>query len=105
MRSPWCGVNGKVFTDKGAQLHAQAVAVQNGAVLAVGTDEKIRSPGTSATRIIDVSRRLVTPGSVEAHLHIGQGLPSQLLALPNMPFPDPAADQVLAAVLQAAKEH
>jgi predicted amidohydrolase YtcJ len=96
-------VNGKVFTADDAQPTAQAVAVENGLILAVGTDERILALADSTTRIVDVGGRLVTPGLVEAHVHIGLGLPSRPLALPSMPFPGPTGDQVLAAVSQAAK--
>jgi predicted amidohydrolase YtcJ len=96
-------VNGKIFTADDAHPTAQAVAVENGLILAVGTDERILALANSATRIIDVGQRLVTPGLVEAHVHIGLGLPSRPLSLPNMPFPGPTGEQVLAAVAEAAK--
>jgi predicted amidohydrolase YtcJ len=96
-------VNGKVFTADDAQPTAQALAVENGLILAVGTDERIRALADSTTRIVDVGGRLVTPGLVEAHVHIGLGLPSRPLDLPNQPFPGPTGEQVLAAVATAAK--
>ncbi|MDB5820540.1 MAG: hypothetical protein JWQ11_4180 [Rhizobacter sp.] len=96
-------LNAKVFTADDAQPTAQAVAVENGLILAVGNDETIRAMADASTRIVDAGGRLVTPGLVEAHVHIGLGLPSRPLALPNMPFPGSTGDEVLAAVAQAAK--
>ena len=57
------------------------------------------------TRIIDTVGRLVTPGLTEAHVHLGDALPTPPLAMPALPFPGPGptAEEILAAVEQAAK--
>lgn len=60
--------NGQIKTMAGAEY-------QNGCVL-IGDDGKIRSVGehieeTSDMQVIDAEGRLVTPGCVEAHCHIG----------------------------------
>ena len=96
-------VNGKVFTADGEQPYAEAVAVENGIVLAVGSTERIRALAGPGTRVVDVGGRLVTPGLVEAHVHIGWDLPSPPLPVPDLPFPGPSSEQVLAAVEAAAK--
>ncbi len=96
-------INGKVFTADEAQPHAQAVAVENGLILAVGSTDRIRALAGPDTRIVDVGERLVVPGLVEAHVHIGWDLPSQPLPMPGLPFPGPSADEALARVEAAAK--
>jgi predicted amidohydrolase YtcJ len=96
-------VNAKVFTADPALPYAQAVAIEDGRILAVGSDEQVRKLIGPKTRIIDVGGRLVTPGLVEAHVHLGTELPTPPLAMPNLPFPGPTAEQALAAVEQAAR--
>jgi predicted amidohydrolase YtcJ len=96
-------VNAKVFTADPALPYAQAVAIEDGRILAVGSDEQVRKLIGPKTRIIDVGGRLVTPGLVEAHVHLGTELPKPPLAMPNLPFPGPTAEQALAAVEQAAR--
>ncbi|MFT3818397.1 MAG: amidohydrolase family protein [Rubrivivax sp.] len=96
-------VNGKVFTADAALPYAQAVAVEDGLILAVGPDEAIRKLAGPGTRIVDAGGRLVTPGLIEAHIHLGQDLPTPPLRLPGLPFPGPTAEETLAAVAVAAK--
>ena len=96
-------VNAKVFTADPSLPYAQAVAIEDGRILAVGSNERVRGLIGPKTRIIDVGGRLVTPGLVEAHVHLGTELPTPPLAMPNLPFPGPTGEQALAAVEQAAK--
>jgi predicted amidohydrolase YtcJ len=96
-------VNAKVFTADPALPYAQAVAIEDGRILAVDSNEKVRPLIGPNTRIIDAGGRLVTPGLIEAHVHLGNELPTPPLAMPNLPFPGPTAEQALAAVQQAAK--
>ena len=96
-------VNAKVFTADPALPYAQAVAIEDGRILAVGSNEQVRALTGPNTRILDAGGRLVTPGLTEAHVHLGVALPTPALAMPNLPFPGPTAEQALAAVEQAAK--
>jgi predicted amidohydrolase YtcJ len=96
-------VNAKVFTADPALPYAQAVAIEDGRILAVGSNEQVRALTGPNTRILDAGGRLVTPGLTEAHVHLGVALPTPPLAMPNLPFPGPNAEQALAAVEQAAK--
>src|SRR5438034_3695892 len=96
-------VNAKVFTADPARPYAQAVAIEDGRILTVDSDEKIRALIGPNTRVIDAGGRLVTPGLTEAHVHLGNELPTPPLAMPNLPFPGPTGEQALAAVEEAAK--
>src|SRR5215212_4774357 len=66
--------NGKVFTADARGTLAEAVAVDGGRIVAVGTSREIAARYTAA-RTIDLKGRLVTPGFNDAHLHfLGGGL-------------------------------
>jgi predicted amidohydrolase YtcJ len=65
--------NGKIFTADARGTIAEAVAVENDRIIAVGTSADIASAYTGA-RTIDLRGRLVTPGFNDAHIHfIGGG--------------------------------
>ena len=96
-------VNAKVFTGTAGQPLAQAVAIEDGRILDVGSDERIRALAGPATRVVDVGGRLVVPGLIEAHVHLAQELPAPPLAMPGLPFPGPTAAQALAAIEAAAR--
>ncbi|HEX2080474.1 MAG TPA: amidohydrolase [Longimicrobium sp.] len=64
---------GRVFLADDANTIAQALAVRDGSVLAVGTDAEVRRLAGRTTEVIDLQGRLVTPGFNDAHVHFGSG--------------------------------
>jgi len=96
-------INAKVFTADPASPYAEAVAIEDGRILAVGSNEQVLALNGPNTRVIDVGGRLVTPGLIEAHVHAGDALPTAPLPMPGLPFPGPTAEELLTAVGQAAK--
>jgi predicted amidohydrolase YtcJ len=97
-------VNGKVYTADPARPYVDALAIEDGRIRAAGTDAEVRALIAPSTRVVDVRGRLVTPGLIEAHVHLGWMLPSPPLLLPGLPFPGPSSEQVLGAVAVAAKD-
>ena len=66
--------NGKVFTADARGTLAEAVAVDGGRIVAVGTSREVAARYRAA-RTIDLRGRLVTPGFNDAHIHfLGGGL-------------------------------
>jgi predicted amidohydrolase YtcJ len=64
---------GKVYTVNPAQPWAEAVAVKDGKIIAVGKNVdvlKLRGPGT---KVVDAQGRLVMPGFGDAHVHFMEG--------------------------------
>jgi hypothetical protein len=59
---------------------AEAVAIANGRILAVGRDEEIRAYKGPNTEVVDLRGRLVVPGLADSHVHFIQG-GFQLLAV------------------------
>jgi predicted amidohydrolase YtcJ len=62
-------VNGDVYTVDAARSWANAVAVSDGAIVAVGTDDQVRPMIGDATEVVDLSGRLLLPGFQDSHAH------------------------------------
>jgi len=62
-------VNGAVYTVDAARSWAQAVAVREGRIAAVGTDAAIRPSIDGHTEVIDLAGRMLLPGFQDAHVH------------------------------------
>src|SRR3954453_4795 len=62
-------LGGKVFTGDLEKPSAEAVAISEGRVLAIGSNEEIRRLANKNTRIIDLQGRTVIPGINDAHFH------------------------------------
>jgi predicted amidohydrolase YtcJ len=76
-------VNAKVVTVDRAFSIAQAVAVRDGRITAVGSDRDIRAQAGPRTRVIDASGRTVIPGIIETHVHGAMVAPAEAV----QPFP------------------
>jgi len=62
-------VNGKVLTMDARDSVAQAVAVRDGKILAVGSTAEIRARAAKNARVIDLHGRTATPGLIDTHGH------------------------------------
>ena len=60
-------VNGKVITVDSRFSIQQAIAVKNGWIVAVGTDDEIKGLKGSNTQIIDLKGRPLLPGTNDTH--------------------------------------
>lgn len=63
-------VNGKVLTVDASDSTAQAVAVKDKEILAVGSDEQIMAYKGEGTQVVDLKGRSLIPGFVDSHLHM-----------------------------------
>ncbi|MSU98399.1 amidohydrolase [Pseudomonas mandelii] len=62
-------LNGKIFTADRAQPKVQALAVQDGKVLQVGSDAQIKALIASGTKVVDLGGKALMPGLIDSHSH------------------------------------
>ena len=64
---------GKVYTAEPGQALQQAVAVENGRILAVGSDAQILKLKQPETKVIDLHGQVLMPGFIDSHTHLVKG--------------------------------
>ncbi|WP_166361757.1 amidohydrolase [Pseudomonas akapageensis] len=84
--------NARVYTAEPGQPLQQAVAVEDGKVLAVGTDAQVLGLKAPGTQVIDLGGKVLMPGFIDSHSHTVKGglqlrqanLDGQMLPLAEM---------------------
>jgi predicted amidohydrolase YtcJ len=66
-------VNAKVWTGDPRRPWADAVAVQNDRLVAVGSSAEVRKMAAKDTRVIDAAGAMLVPGFIDAHVHFVDG--------------------------------
>ncbi|QYX55653.1 amidohydrolase [Roseovarius sp. SCSIO 43702] len=85
-------LNGHLKTMDPAQPTAQALAIENGCIAAVGRDDEIEALAGPETRMIDAQGGTVLPGFIESHIHLfSGGVELDLLNLAGIADADSAA--------------
>lgn len=70
--------NGDVYTVDSANSRAQAIAIRDGKIAAVGTNDEIRAWIGPKTHVIDLHGRFAMPGFNDAHTHLASAGMKQL---------------------------
>ncbi len=70
--------HGRVLTVDSQDSIAQALAIRDGKIIAIGTDQDILRLAGAATRRIDLRGRTATPGLIDSHAHIADAGVQQL---------------------------
>jgi len=63
-------LNGYVYTSDEARSVAQAVAIGNGEIVLVGTNEEVKKLEAADSRVIDLQGRMLLPGLHDVHMHV-----------------------------------
>ncbi|MFN8573099.1 MAG: amidohydrolase [Gemmatimonadaceae bacterium] len=79
-------LHGKILTVDANDRVAQAVAIADGKIVAVGTDAEVSKFAGPSTRRIDLKGHTVTPGLIDAHAHFNWGGAERLYSL-NLAYP------------------
>ena len=61
--------NGHIFTMNSQQPWATSLAIRDGKILAVGSDDQIAACASPRTHTIDLAHRTVIPGLIDIHTH------------------------------------
>jgi predicted amidohydrolase YtcJ len=70
--------HGRVLTVDAQDSVAEALAIRDGKIIAIGTDRDILRLAVATTRRIDLQGRTATPGLIDSHAHIADGGVEQL---------------------------
>jgi predicted amidohydrolase YtcJ len=65
-------LNGDIYT-QASPSRAQAMAIGNGRILAIGSNDDIRKLKQSHTEVVDLGGHFVMPGFNDAHVHLAAG--------------------------------
>ncbi len=65
-------VNGDIYT-QAKPARAQAIAVRDGRIVAIGSNDEIRKLKGNHTQVIDLGGHFVMPGFNDAHVHLATG--------------------------------
>ena len=92
-------LSSKIFTGDPKIPWAEAVAIKDGQIMAVGSDQEIKRLCSVKTKILDLPARLVVPGLVDGHVHFcsfGQTL--NLVSLKNLSSLEQCRQKIRTAV-------
>ncbi|MBR3748596.1 MAG: amidohydrolase [Firmicutes bacterium] len=62
--------NGQIKTLDSQYPEVSAVAVKNGIVMAVGSDEEVKAMAGPATEMVDLKGAFMCPGLIDSHMHL-----------------------------------
>ena len=66
-------MNARIYTVNSEEPWVQAIAVSEGKIIALGSDESIAAYKGPSTKVIDAKGNMVLPGFIESHVHIMAG--------------------------------
>lgn len=89
--------NARIYTGNEAQPFAEAMALRDNKIIAVGTTDEIKKLAGASSDTFNLQGKLVLPGFNDAHIHFLRGsLEMQTADLNRCKTPKDAADTVLA---------
>lgn len=93
-------VNARIWTGDPAQPWAEAMAVSNEHISAVGSSDEIREHLTGRAEVIDAQGAMIVPGFIDSHVHFTDGG----LALTSVQLRDaPTREEFIARIAAYAK--
>jgi predicted amidohydrolase YtcJ len=70
MRADLVLTNGKIFTMNPSQPHAEAIAIKDGKIVQVGTNNDINRWIGKDVKLINLKGKTVVPGFIDTHIHV-----------------------------------
>ena len=94
--------NGIIYTMDDFNPLAEAVAIRDGKIIAVGSEYAVESYIGSETKVLDLNGKTMVPGLIEGHGHfMGMGYAKMRLDLSTVNNYDELVDMVADAVIEA----
>jgi predicted amidohydrolase YtcJ len=66
-------LNGNIWTGDSSQPKAEALAIADGSIVAIGSSDQVRKLATRFTRVVDLQNAPVVPGFIDNHVHFVSG--------------------------------
>jgi hypothetical protein len=79
--------NGKIYTVNDDQPWAEAIAIKDGKIIAVGADDEVDGNIGKSTKVIDLGGKFLMPGLHDPHVHIEQAYIGDILGDQLLTFP------------------
>jgi predicted amidohydrolase YtcJ len=95
-------LNGGIYTVDASHSWADAMAIHDGLIVAVGSNEKIQSYVGDDTEVIDLDGRMAMPGIHDSHVHPLEGGYEQVYC--NL-WDDGSVDAIIGTLQACAKVH
>ncbi len=91
-------INGRVLTMDTHDTVAQAVAVKDGKIVAVGSNAEIEPLVGASTQVIDLDGRTAMPGLTDCHVHLASDSSRSAESVECRDLYDPSLDSVAAII-------
>lgn len=91
-------VNGRILTMDARNAVAEAVAVRDGKIVAVGSTREVEPLAGASTRVIDLDGRTALPGLTDCHVHLASDASRAVEAVECRDLYDPGITSVAAIV-------
>jgi len=94
-------INGNIATMEDSKPHAEAVAVRNDTIVALGSNDEIKKYIGDSTKVINLNGKFMMPGFNESHAHfLGLGESKKILDLSQVKN----WDEIVSMVAKAAEQ-
>jgi len=97
-------VNGNILTVDASDSIAEAIAIRDGRIMAVGTNAEIEALAGPGTDRIDLDGLTATPGLLDTHVHFSYGGLIKLTQAGTTPDPPNNSGQMREAIRMMARE-
>ena len=101
--NPVAFTGARVIPISGPEIPDGTVVIQNGRILAVGPSASVRVPASAQK--LDVKGKVVMPGLVDSHSHIGSGMPRMFQRLGTSARRPPSTTSAIANVSAPKRSH
>ena len=95
-------MGGPIYTLDKTNRVVEALAIKNGAIIGVGTEQELNKLINSQTKVVDLAGKTLMPGIVDAHMHPMAG--GEQLNTCSLNYEPLTVDQVLAKITSCVEE-